>query len=222
MLARSSATGSRNAHSEANARLRIIAALALSALVHALITSGLSSGSAARGVRTTGAVTPAPLTVALAPVPEPPVALPEPEPSRRAAAEVPRVDRKTANATEPARTAPQGARDERFAGIPDPTYYAARQLDVYPALEGALDLRYPAGAAASNINGRVVLLVLIAANGMVDEAGVVEAEPPGVFDGDAVRALLAARFRPALRNGRAVKSRLVVEVSFGPTQTSGP
>ncbi len=209
-------------HFEARARLRFIAALVLSALVHALIASGLSSGSAARGGRTISTVFPVQLTVGLAPVPEPPVASPEPEPSRRAAAKVPRVDRRTANAAEPARTASHGAGDERFTGIPDPTYYAARQLDVYPALEGALDLRYPAGAAASNINGRVVLLVLIAANGMVDEAGVVEAEPPGVFDGDAVRALLAARFRPALRNGRAVKSRLVVEVSFGPAQTRGP
>lgn len=108
------------------------------------------------------------------------------------------------------------------AEIPDPTYYAARQLDVYPALAMALDLRYSAGAAAANAQGRVLLLVLIDANGAVDDVGIVESDPSGYFDDDARRAFLAARFKPALRNGRAVKSRVLVYVNYGMGESSAP
>ena len=50
---------------------------------------------------------------------------------------------------------------------------------------------------------------------MVDDVSVVEAEPPGVFEGDARRAFLGARFNPALKDGRAVKARVLVHVSYG-------
>jgi protein TonB len=206
-------------HSDSGAavRLRFIAALMLSALVHALITAGVMSGIGAPGGHTSTTPVPAPLTVDLAPsLPEPPIASPEHEPEQRAAAPVSRPERKNSKRPEPAGSEPpQSGGDQPFAEIPDPTYYAARELDVYPALEAALELHYPAGAAASKTSGRVLLLVLIAATGVVDEASVVEAEPAGVFDRDALRALLAARFRPALRNGRAVKSRLLVDVTYG-------
>jgi protein TonB len=98
---------------------------------------------------------------------------------------------------------------------PDSTYYAARQLDVYPALTAPLDLPYARRALAAGVEGRALLLLHIDETGAVDEVAVVESQPAGYFEDDARRAFLAARFTPALRNGRAVKSRVLVEVNYG-------
>jgi protein TonB len=100
------------------------------------------------------------------------------------------------------------------AEIPNPSYYAARELDVYPALLTALDLHYRDSAWAADVKGRVLLLVRIDANGIVEDVSVVEAEPAGYFEEQARRALASARFRPALKDGRAVKSRVEVEVNY--------
>src|SRR4029079_15275329 len=72
--------------------------------------------------------------------------------------------------------------------LPDSTYYGVRQLDVFPALAGGFELRYPARAVAADVKGRVALLVLIDARGVVNDVSVVEAQPPGYFEEAAIRA----------------------------------
>ena len=99
--------------------------------------------------------------------------------------------------------------------IPDPTYYGVRQLDVFPVLASAFDLRYPARASAEDVKGRVALLVLIDAEGNVNDVSVVESQPAGYFEEDALRTLRAARFKPARKSGRPVKSRIVIEINYG-------
>ncbi len=101
------------------------------------------------------------------------------------------------------------------AHIPDPTYYGARQLDVYPMLASTLRLDDREAAHTSQRTGRVLLFVLIDAEGRVNEVSVIESEPPGVFDERTRAAFQAARFMPALKNGRPVKSRLLVNVDYG-------
>lgn len=103
--------------------------------------------------------------------------------------------------------------------MPDPTYYAARQLDVYPALLTALDLR-DGSATTASVNGHVLLLVLIDGNGVVENVRIVEAEPAGHFDDHARRAFENARFSPAIRNGRAVKSCVLIELNYGGAETA--
>lgn len=100
-----------------------------------------------------------------------------------------------------------------MASAPDSTYYAARELDVYPALTAPLDLRD--APAAAGMRGRVLLAVRIDAQGVVEEVSVVEAEPGGNFAVEAQRAFLFARFTPALKNGRAVKSRVLIRIDQG-------
>lgn len=114
-----------------------------------------------------------------------------------------------------AATAVEREDERRITEGPDTTYYAARQIDRYPELVTALDLRFPAGIDVAVSAGYVLLLVLIDAQGRVNDASIVEAAPPGVFDEEAMRALLSARFRPAVKDGRAVRSRLVVHVTYG-------
>lgn len=98
--------------------------------------------------------------------------------------------------------------------IEDPEFYPARQLDVLPRPLDDVALQYPETAADQDLSGRVVLLILIDELGMVVDASVVSADPPGVFEDAALESFRSVMFSPALRHGRAVKSRLPVEVNF--------
>ncbi len=98
--------------------------------------------------------------------------------------------------------------------IEDPEFYPARQLDVLPRPLDEVALRYPEHAADQDLSGRVVLLILIDELGMVVEADVISADPPGVFEDAALESFRGVMFSPAIRHGRAVKSRLPVEVNF--------
>ena len=96
----------------------------------------------------------------------------------------------------------------------DPTYYLARQLDVYPQPLTPFKLDYPAVAANARADGRLLVLLLIDEFGVVNEASVVEAEPRGYFEGAALAVFRAARFSPAQKQGKAVKSRALLQVNY--------
>jgi protein TonB len=198
--------------------LRLVAAIAVSALVHAWLTA-LSPGSA--GVNRSPSVSSQPpITARLVTVePELPVVEPalERTPVRRPTP--PPRERKKAAPAAPSSPA-RSAGNESVLDIPDSTYYGARQLDVFPTLAGAFELRYPARAATGDVKGRVALLVLIDARGTVDEVSVVEAQPAGYFEEDALRVFRAAQFKPAMKGGRAVKSRIVIELNYGSESTT--
>ncbi len=98
--------------------------------------------------------------------------------------------------------------------IRDPTYYPARQLDVYPRPAAMILPKCPDAAVAQRINGRVQLLLLIDEFGAVNEASIVEAQPAGMFDDAAVQAFRVAQFVPAQKQGNHVKSRVVLRVNF--------
>jgi protein TonB len=93
---------------------------------------------------------------------------------------------------------------------PDLTYYGARQLDVFPALVSKLQL-----GAVTHAVGRALLLVLIDATGAVNDVSLVEASPAPLTEEDVKRAVVSARFTPAYRNGRAVRSRMLIEINYG-------
>ena len=197
-------------------RWRFAAALGLSVLVHCVFSLGIAPDGA-RAVRadTPVATIEARLAVPAFRLPDPALDAPAAVNPPEAAAPAPRLGRQT-RAPPPAVPAETAAPDATRAPshAADPTYYPARQLDVYPVLATPLDLRYGAKAAAADVTGHVLLLVMIDHDGAVDEANVVEAQPPGVFDEAARRAFLGARFRPASKDGRAVKARVLVHVSY--------
>ena len=164
---------------DTRATRRFGAALLISALVHVLLSTGITPGSAGRSVAGPAAAPP-PIAVRLV-IPE--AALPVTTPVERAAplresAPLYRAREEiTARPREIPSAPPAHSAGAGSAAIPDPTYYPARQLDVYPALAGTLEVRYP-GAADSK--GRVLLLVLIDAAGRVDDVSVVESEARGI------------------------------------------
>ncbi|MCR9160746.1 MAG: energy transducer TonB [Nannocystaceae bacterium] len=73
---------------------------------------------------------------------------------------------------------------------------------------------YPRLAQRQGVEGFVTLRLRIGADGRVDEAVVVKAEPPGVFDEAALRAARRYRFTPARRGDEAVASTLQQTIRF--------
>ncbi len=100
---------------------------------------------------------------------------------------------------------------------PDGNYYPAREVDDHPVVVSRSIPVYPAKAAEANIKGSVSVLFLLNENGRVDEVTVLDETPSGLgFDAAVHEWLKQARFKPAMRKGRAVKSRVVFRVTFDP------
>ena len=97
----------------------------------------------------------------------------------------------------------------------DPTYYPARQLDVYPQPLEPVKLGYPERAAAQRLDGKLLLLLLIDEFGVVNEASVVEVQPQGYFEEAALSVFRVMRFSPAQKHGQPVKSRVLMQVRYG-------
>lgn len=91
-------------------------------------------------------------------------------------------------------------------------YYLASRLQVAPTAKGDIVFEYPEDSQLRD--GIVQVRVLINAQGTVDDAIVEVADPPGVFDAAAVKALLRAKFSPGSLHGIAVASQLIVEVIY--------
>lgn len=137
-----------------------------------------------------------------------PLPLAEPEP---AAPEPP------AAATPASAAAPESSARLPSIEVPlieDPTYYSAKEVDVHPAALQAIQPRYPDEAASANVTGSVVLVLLLDEGGRVKDISVEEAEPPGYFEASALKAFRHARFAPAQRGGKVVKSRMRIKVNY--------
>jgi protein TonB len=98
----------------------------------------------------------------------------------------------------------------------DTTWYPARLLDVFPRPVATPQPAYPEHAGMERMGGEVTLLMLIDETGTVHELSVVEAQPAGAFEAAAVAAYQGVRFEPARKDGRAVRSRVLVRVAFSP------
>ena len=99
-------------------------------------------------------------------------------------------------------------------GLAAPLWYRVRQVDVRPQALGPIDPAYPEGASSQGLEGAVKLRLKIDEAGRVQEAKVVEAAPPGVFDAAALAAFAAARFTPASKDGRPVRYEGFYQVAF--------
>jgi protein TonB len=159
---------------------------------------------------------PLPLTQ---PAARPAVPQPEPAPPSPAA---------SAQSVQPQQATPSGAKPgmpEAAAAattldVPlpeDTTYYPARDVDEHPLLVSGGRPVYPEQAARDNVKGEVTVLMLLNEHGAADEVSIIDARPAGQGFEQAVLAWLRdARFKPAMRKGRAVKARVVYHVTFEP------
>ena len=73
---------------------------------------------------------------------------------------------------------------------------------------------YPPDAAAKGLDGRVMLKVLVGADGSVKDVVVEHARPEGVFDAVTVAAVRQWQFAPRVENGKAIEGWVRVPVDF--------
>ncbi len=215
-------------------RIRLAVAITLSSLVHLWLAGGVTVRAPGHATTRGPAIISARLEIPVTPpvVPSPPQdgakgvhenvpdsrrrARPADERARETVGDNPSpssafVD-KTPDAHVPASALP---------AVSDPEYYPARQLDVYPALMQPVNLDYPRHAATGNVGGRVLLMVLIDETGGVRELSIIDAGPARFFEDSLRAAFSEARFSPARKDGRAVKSRVLIGVDYRPGEVEG-
>jgi TonB family protein len=99
--------------------------------------------------------------------------------------------------------------------VPSSTYYyRTRDLDVQPGIMTRVEPAYPDTALARGLSGKVVLRLYINEKGTVDRVETLSAKPAGYFEASAERAFQTARFAPGRKGKHAVKTQMVIEVSF--------
>jgi len=113
------------------------------------------------------------------------------------------------------RPEPKPEPEPAFSPLPEERrYYTTKELDARPGILVHVEPEYPEAAARRFLSGRVVARLMISASGAVENVVIVSAEPPGYFEAAAEKAFLAARFTPGMKDGRAVRVQLLLEVSF--------
>lgn len=93
--------------------------------------------------------------------------------------------------------------------------YRAVGLNPPPRPLHDIDPEFPSDAGLRE--GLVAIRLLIDEKGIVDDVVVIRSSPRGVFEDSAIQAFRSARFSPGMFLGIPVKSQLVVEVEFMPT-----
>lgn len=96
--------------------------------------------------------------------------------------------------------------DESLIGDTSNVVMTGDTVDVVPRPVQRAPLEYPARAKSKEIEGYVVLSLLINKSGKIEEARVIEASPQGVFENSALRSIKRWNFEPAYFNGKPVKS----------------
>lgn len=106
--------------------------------------------------------------------------------------------------------------------LADTRYYTAKELDMQPSALRRPQPVYPPRAEEQGVAGRVVVRLHLEADGSVSRMEVVSMAPGGAF-GELFRkatldSLAGIRFRPAQRNGRAVRAVVEIPVVFEPDE----
>ena len=87
-------------------------------------------------------------------------------------------------------------------------------VDGGPGLRSAVEPQYPAGALRNGVEGEVEVEFTVRADGSVADVEVIRANPRGVFEQSAVRAVLRWQFTPKRENGVTVPVRTRQVIRF--------
>lgn len=190
------------------------AAVAASLLVHGLLLSVLAIDFPWPGVEFHPGNAPITVRIAPAPVFLPDVPLsPEPEERRRPLTATP--TKRSVEVSPGARALPGAARPgaETPAVAPglDPHYYLAQDLDSYPRPLAPLRIGRPARASA----GEVRLELLIDEHGVVRDVIFAGPAQPDGAEVELRATLAATSFMPARKDGRPVRSRILLSLNPG-------
>jgi protein TonB len=206
-----------------DARSRLLGAIAASGALHLALMYGVTvrapppqASQVVARLELPGVPPGPPVALAPDPLPRP---LPEPGAERHSARVLPEV-----SAVRPGPAALVASpRDSSLPSVEmpllaDPTWYRAEDLDLYPRALAPIAPDYPLQARREGIGGEVTLVLKVDEHGAVHDVAVAQASPEGYFEATATAALQTARFVPAERDGRSVRSQVVVRVAFDPSQ----
>jgi TonB family protein len=135
-----------------------------------------------------------------------PVPPPAPEPRREAAPQQQGGGRTVTGKAED--EAAETLRDEEGNRV-----YLGRQVDRKARLLSRPEPAYPRRARRADVQGTVVLRVVLAASGRVEKIAVLKGLPEGVTE-EAIKAARQIRFVPAERDGRKVSQSAIIEYNF--------
>jgi protein TonB len=91
--------------------------------------------------------------------------------------------------------------------------YQAKEVDTRAEITERPDPRYTEEARRAGVQGRVVVKVLLRANGTIDRIRVVRRLPYGLTE-SAIRAACGIKFKPAIKGGEKVPQWVTVEYGF--------
>jgi protein TonB len=85
---------------------------------------------------------------------------------------------------------------------------------VHPQALAPVNPLFPDKAANDNPSGEVTVLLFIDETGKVRDLAVVDAKPEGYFEESSLNAFRNTRWAPAQKDGRIVKSRVLIRVRY--------
>ncbi|MGE4290732.1 MAG: energy transducer TonB [Desulfovibrio sp.] len=88
------------------------------------------------------------------------------------------------------------------------------EVDSMPSIRHSPAPEYPRSARRRRIQGTVLLRFLVERDGSVAQIQVLEADPPGVFEESALKAVQQWRFSPGVRHGETVRTWVRLPVRF--------
>lgn len=92
--------------------------------------------------------------------------------------------------------------------------YDASDVDSPPKIVRQMPVNYPSLAKKNKVEGRVIARVLIGKKGKAEKMEVVESNPEGVFDENALKSLKHWQFRPGILNGELVPTWVSIPLTF--------
>jgi len=108
----------------------------------------------------------------------------------------------------------EGDSRELLDDIAEDTVMSEGTVDSKPRVTHRADIEYPADAAKEGIEGYVVVHLLVAKDGRVQLAKVLEAEPQGVFEKKVLDGVRDWRFMPARYKGDPVQVWVKQKIRF--------
>ncbi len=94
------------------------------------------------------------------------------------------------------------------------TAFSLGQVDSHPRLTGKVNPTYPIQAKRRGIEGKVILRFLVDKKGQVSQVSVEHAQPEGMFEKSAIKAVRQWQFEPARKDGRLVAVWVEVPIRF--------
>ena len=77
-----------------------------------------------------------------------------------------------------------------------------------------IEPKHPTSAYEDGVEGYVVFDSIINENGVLEDIIIIESQPAGVFDQQALKALKFWRYKPAVINGKTVKVKLTERLDW--------